>query len=173
MSAGQSCCVSFFLGDAPSLHRCPVPILSGHWPPAAHGSHCCDLPWRSCSVHDSDCRPSLPHGDRPAAQHHCSRSGLQAVFVYVLNTQSKIHLIDSEWISMCWPLFNSCVPIVFFSRQRPLWTHHPGYTGSLYALPLLPARLTGQHSFPSGGRAAQPANQPTGPALSAFCLQSW
>lgn len=62
---------------------------------------------------------------------------------------------------------------MFHSRQCPLGPHYPGHTGSISSLPLFPARLIGQHSFPSRGRTAQPAYQPTGPSLPAFCLQSW
>lgn len=62
---------------------------------------------------------------------------------------------------------------LFYSWQRPLRPHHPGHTGGISPHPRPPAGLISERSFPSGGRAAQPADQPAGPALPAFCLQSW
>lgn len=77
----------------------------------------------------------------------------------------------SQWVLVnVWQYDGS---VMFYSRQCPLRPHYPGHTGSISALPLFPAWLIGQHSFSIRGWDTQPAYQPTGPALPAFCLQSW
>lgn len=66
-------------GNASSIHWCPVSVLGGHWSSAIYGCRDCHLPWCTCTVHDSNCCPSLPHWGWSAPQHHCSRLGINCV----------------------------------------------------------------------------------------------
>lgn len=92
----------FYSGDASSLHWCPVPILNGHWPPATYGCHGCHIPRCSCTIHDSDRRPSLPHWDRPASKHHCYRS--RTHFVYHLLLFQNVNILDIVYLLAGWGL---------------------------------------------------------------------
>lgn len=115
-------CVSTFLGNASSFYWCPVPILGSHWASSAHGSHCCHLPWRPCTVHDSDSRPPLPHRDWPAPQHHCNRSELPVChFVLVL---SKAYYIMSDETAMGVHSFQVCPLFSFFFFLNECFTHN-------------------------------------------------
>lgn len=86
-------------GYAPSLYWGPVSIFCGCWSTAANGSHCCDLSRSPRAVHDSNCCPSLPRGDRPASQHHCSRSALKTHVFLLCNFTDPFQIFCP-----CWPL---------------------------------------------------------------------